>query len=251
MYADAVDEARRHGEFSYFYSYMSQPKVQLETFREWAGKSSDISYYLNAHHVDLLAWINKGSAKPVRVAASASTGVADHPPYELPAEDLITLVVDWETRSGNRAVAVHTASWVEPESDVHSQQGFTCIMHTGRVEVQQDQRGYRITADGKQVESRNPLFMKYSPDADGYFNGQNGYGYLSIAAFVDAVGEIVNGQRAPGDYDGLLATLRDSAPLTAVLEAGRRSLDEGGRMSIEYGNPSAPDLPTGISPCGV
>lgn len=33
-------------------SYMSQPKIQLQTFRAWAGISSDISYYLNSHHID-------------------------------------------------------------------------------------------------------------------------------------------------------------------------------------------------------
>ena len=43
-------------DFSFFDSYMSQPKHQLDTFRHWAGKSSDISYYLNSHHVDFLDW---------------------------------------------------------------------------------------------------------------------------------------------------------------------------------------------------
>ena len=35
---------------------MSQPKHQLDTFRAWAGKSSDISYYLNSHHIDFHEW---------------------------------------------------------------------------------------------------------------------------------------------------------------------------------------------------
>jgi D-galacturonate reductase len=39
---------------------MSQPKYQLHTFKSWAGRSSDISYYLNAHHVDFLLWAMKG-----------------------------------------------------------------------------------------------------------------------------------------------------------------------------------------------
>merc|ERR1712060_1025847 len=30
----------------------AKPKHQLETFKAWAGKSSDISYYLNSHHID-------------------------------------------------------------------------------------------------------------------------------------------------------------------------------------------------------
>jgi D-galacturonate reductase len=48
-YADARHRALKTlGEFNYFYSYMSQPKSQLETFKAWAGKESDISYYLNS-----------------------------------------------------------------------------------------------------------------------------------------------------------------------------------------------------------
>ena len=249
IYADAVVEARKHGDFSYFYAYMSQPKKQLETFKRWAGKSSDISYYLNAHHVDLSVWIVADGAKPVCVTASGASGIASSPPYNLPAEDLITLMVDWETRSGNKGIGVYSASWVEPECDVHSQQGFTCIMRSGRVQVLQDQRGYKITVDGRQVESRNPLFMKYSPDAEGYFNGQNGYGYVSIATFIEAAEMIANGEKTPEDFDGVLATIGKTAQLTAVLEAGRRSLDEGRKMAIRYEDTTDPTLPTAIAPC--
>lgn len=34
---------------------MSQPKSQLETFKSWAGIDSDISYYLNSHHIDIVS----------------------------------------------------------------------------------------------------------------------------------------------------------------------------------------------------
>jgi len=47
IYTDARDRIQKMGGFSYMNAYMSQPKHQLETFRAWAGKSSDISYYLN------------------------------------------------------------------------------------------------------------------------------------------------------------------------------------------------------------
>ena len=46
LYTDARDRIRDLGDFSFFQSYMSQPKSQLETFRAWAGKSSDISLSL-------------------------------------------------------------------------------------------------------------------------------------------------------------------------------------------------------------
>lgn len=50
------------GDFSFFTSYMSQPKSQLETFRAWAGIDSDISYYLNSHHVSLGARVSAEDA---------------------------------------------------------------------------------------------------------------------------------------------------------------------------------------------
>ena len=51
IYADARDRIASLGDFSFYSAYMSQPKTQLDTFRAWAGKSSDISYYLNSHHI--------------------------------------------------------------------------------------------------------------------------------------------------------------------------------------------------------
>jgi hypothetical protein len=58
------------------YSYMSQPKHQLDTFRAWAGKSSDISYDLNSHHIDFHEWCVESACRPVRVTTCGSTGVA-------------------------------------------------------------------------------------------------------------------------------------------------------------------------------
>jgi D-galacturonate reductase len=134
IYVDARDRIRTLGDFSFFQSYMSQPKSQLATFQAWAGKSSDISYYLNSHHVDF-----------------------------------------------------------------------------------------------------NPLFMKYTPDANGFFAGQSGYGYRSIEAFLLAAEAVRCGSAEPNDFNGKLATAQDTLLVTAILEAGRRSLDDQGRtLNIDY-----------------
>ena len=77
------------------YAYMSQPKHQLQTFKAWAGKSSDISYYLNSHHVDFHEWANHGIARPVSVVATGSTGIAKSK-YDIDTEDTITLTVQWQ-----------------------------------------------------------------------------------------------------------------------------------------------------------
>lgn len=42
VYSDARAKAAKLGEFNFFNAWMSQPKSQLETFRAWAGKDSDI-----------------------------------------------------------------------------------------------------------------------------------------------------------------------------------------------------------------
>jgi D-galacturonate reductase len=234
IYADARDRIRQLGEFSFFSSFMSQPKYQLETFRSWAGKSSDISYYLNAHHIDFNVWSVGHVARPLSVTALASCGVAKA--QGIDAEDTITLGVQWENLgSGSLASAFYTASWIAPKSDVHSQQRFYYLGQKGEVQIDQAHRGYSLATDAAGFCSPNPLFMKYTPDAQGYFSGQSGYGYRSIEAFVDAVEQVRNGLASTEDFRGGLATIDDTVLVTAILEAGRRSIDSGGMPhQIEY-----------------
>ena len=233
IYADAKDRLRDLGDFSFFHSYMSQPKSQLDTFRAWAGKSSDISYYLNAHHIDFMVWAVSGFARPTVVHASAATGVAEA--SGLPTEDTITLTVDWKNfPSGNNGTAIYTASWIAPRSDVHSQQRFYYMGQRGEVTVDQAHRGYSLATDASGFASVNPLFMKYTPDSRGMFAGQSGYGYRSIEAFVEAARRIRDGDADAASFRNQLATAQDTLLVTAILEAGRRSLDSGTPTRIEY-----------------
>ncbi len=234
IYVDARDRIRRLGGFSFFQSYMSQPKSQLDTFRGWAGRSSDISYYLNAHHVDFNCWAVSDRARPIAVSATASTGVASR--QGIDTEDTITLATQWENVDGSgMATAIYTASWIAPKSDVHSQQRFFYMGHRGEISVDQAHRGYSIATDEDGYTSANPLFMKYTPSADGHFAGQTGYGYRSIEDFVDAAAAIRAGTATARTYRDRLATLDDTVLVTAILEAGRRSLDSAGaRVRIGY-----------------
>ena len=123
---------------------MSQPKAQLETYRHWAGKSSDISYYLNSHHVDFHSWAVQDIARPSQVTATASTGVAQSAPFDVQTEDTITLTAQWENlESGNLGTALYTASWIAPRSDVHSQQRFFYMGHDRRSGAPWLRRGHR------------------------------------------------------------------------------------------------------------
>ncbi|KAH6565772.1 hypothetical protein BASA50_003373 [Batrachochytrium salamandrivorans] len=231
IYSDARERIRSLGDFGFFSSYMSQPKFQLHTFRSWAGKSSDISYYLNAHHIDMHIWSLKGHARPVSVTASAAAGVATGAPYDCVAGtmDTITLLVTWENiASGNPGTAVYTASWAAPKAEVHSQQRFFYTGHKGEVRVDQAHRGYEVATDASGYASVNPLFMRYTPDAHGYYCGQQGYGHQSIEAWADACLAIKQGKSTSADFVGQLSTLEDTLTVTAVLEAGHKSLQRGG-----------------------
>jgi len=240
VYEDARNRIRSLGDFSFFTSYMSQPKKQLETFKNWAGKSSDISYYLNSHHIDFHSWALQGLALPMRVVASCAKGISKKV-IDVDAEDTITLLVDWKNlESGNIGTASYTASWAASISDVHSQQRFFYLGHQGEITVDQAHRGYYVGSDSEGFRSVNPLYMRYVPDSKGNFVGQNGYGYKSFEAFVEAASRINSGEASPADFDESLATIESGIIVTAVLEAGRRSLDSKKPISIVYNDQLQP-----------
>eukprot|EP01061_Rhynchopus_euleeides_P019803 TRINITY_DN32491_c0_g1_i1.p1 TRINITY_DN32491_c0_g1~~TRINITY_DN32491_c0_g1_i1.p1 ORF type:complete len:436 (+),score=155.61 TRINITY_DN32491_c0_g1_i1:49-1308(+) len=230
VYNDACARMKHLGDFNHYVSYMSQPKSQLETFRAWAGISSDISYYLNSHHIDFHVFCMQGIAVPETVSAVASSGIAEKQ-LGRPCEDTITLTVTWRNiGSGNIGTAVYTASWVAAPSDVHSQQRWFCLMEKGELSADQAHRGYAVGQDSTGFASLNPLYIRNTPDAKGRYCGRLGYGYISFERFVDAATQINNTASTPEDFDDELPTGRSTLLVTAILEAGRRSLDSGNKQ---------------------
>ncbi|KAI0391423.1 hypothetical protein F5Y17DRAFT_407533 [Xylariaceae sp. FL0594] len=250
-YADARHKAvNQLGDFNYFYSYMSQPKSQLETFRAWAGVDSDISYYLNSHHVDICdSMVSPQGYVPVKVSASASKGIATGLGCVEGTEDTITLMVTWQkknkksTNPGDEerekdkiATGVYTASWTAPQkAGVHSNQYFHYLASGGEVRINQAKRGYDVADDAAgQLMWYNPFYMRYAPDEEGNFGGQSGYGYVSFEKFVDGCRAVNDGSLTPADLDARgLPTLANTIATTAILEAGRRSIDEEREVRIE------------------
>lgn len=69
--------------------------------------------------------------------------------------------------------------------------------------------------------------MKYSPSESGHFDGQRGYGYISIEKFIDAARAVNAKSAKPEEFDGHgLPTIANTVLTTAILHAGRISLDE-------------------------
>ncbi|KFY89294.1 hypothetical protein V500_05803 [Pseudogymnoascus sp. VKM F-4518 (FW-2643)] len=238
-YADAKFKAQKLGDFDYFYSYMSQPKSQLETFKAWAGVDSDISYYLNSHHVDICdSMVQQLGYVPTKVTATASKGGATDLGCDPVTEDTITLLVTWVKKSDPARVAtgVYTASWTAPlKAGVHSNQYFHYMASGGEIRINQAKRGYDVADDTVgQLVWYNPFYMRYAPDEEGNFAGQTGYGYISFEKFVDGIQALKEGRATLEDLDNRgLPTLKNTIATTAILEAGRRSIDEGREIKIE------------------
>lgn len=121
----------------------------------------------------------------------------------------------------------------------------------GEISMDQAHRGYSMADDASsRLNGINPLFMKYVP-TDGKFSGQSGYGYRSIESFVEAVRDINSGIARVEDFDHKLASVATTYRTTAVLEAGRRSLDEKRTVHIVYDNSATPGknfcVPTGYA----
>lgn len=81
--------------------------------------------------------------------------------------------------------------------------------------------------------TRHSFYMKYAPDEEGNFAGQTGYGYISFEKFIDAVNGLNEGRLTLEQLDARpLPTLKNTIATTAILEAGRRSLDENRPIEI-------------------
>lgn len=77
------------------------------------------------------------------------------------------------------------------------------------------------------------FYMKYAPDEAGNFAGQGGYGYVSFEKFVDAVTSLKEEEVTLDDLDKRgLPTLQNTIATGAILEAGRRSIDEKRTIEI-------------------
>jgi hypothetical protein len=68
----------------------------------------------------------------------------------------------------------------------------------------------------------------------------------SFEAFVDAVRDIKAGNASPEDFDGALATIGTTFLTTAILEAGRRSLDDNSRPYDILYEGADKELPSGL-----
>ena len=161
----------------------------------------------------------------------------------------------WRYASGSTGLSVTTSSWVAPTADCHTQQYFHYMGHAGEMRCDQAHRGYSFSSEPAcggtgALATLNPLYMRYTPDSRGRFAGQTGYGYRSIEAFV-AAGQALQRGEPLAEVAAGLASVAATIYVTAVLEAGRISLDNGGKaVRIVYADSGSGPADVTAKPTG-
>jgi D-galacturonate reductase len=88
--------------------------------------------------------------------------------------------------------------------------------------------------------------MKYTPDGRGNFAGYEGYGFRSLATFVEAANQLRAKRTSWQEACDSLASVNSVTTMltTAILEAGRVSLDTKKAVQIVYDGSG--DRPVGL-----
>ena len=100
--------------------------------------------------------------------------------------------------------------------------------HSGELRIDQAHRGYTSAVDDGSYASHNPLYIRYTPDDKGHYVGHGCYSHRSIEEWADACVKVNEGKITREEAERLIPTIETSAVVTAILEAGRKSLDAGG-----------------------
>lgn len=193
--------------------YSQRIAIPTEVFAAWA-KDTNIFQYLGIHYVDLVQWLT--NARPARLCCRGSTGALRE--LGLETWDSVHVWLVWRRRNGEEFLSQYNLSWVDSNlSPALSDQRFSVLGSRGRYEVDQRDRGIAATLHGQGLQYVNPWFSEILPTPDGGLEMQ-GYGFRSIACFLDDARVILEARARPAEFIGRRPTFEDCLDSTRVIE---------------------------------
>lgn len=235
-------EAGLYGSINHVYSLMTQRRDMLDIYQRWfdMDRGLNINHYLGSHYIHLTGYITDAVPLDVR-ATSQGRKTADtlHPDVA----DVIETQVRWRDNNGHVFTSYHVSGWNDPhETESMTYQEIHMLTEKGHVDSDQRYRGFRKVISGKGYEAVNPYFFNLTRNPLGELNLNTKYGYLSVKTFVQAAMAVLQRELSLDELDKKLPTIRESAKVTAILEAADLSLknnsrviavnSEGGRFSV-------------------
>ncbi len=206
------DIARRIGPPLYGIAYLEEPlEVSTSTFK-WA-ESSDPFSYVGPHWTDLIYHYYR--SKPVALTAVGQKKRLARDGIN--AYDAVQVRVDFE----NGMSITFMNNWVTPadfEGPVN--QGHEIVGADGKVESDQQYRGFRFWSAGGGSRTANNHFTRDVPRLDGT-RGYIGYGVDSLVAGVLAVARVKLLGAKLSDLEGTYPTAEEGRITVAIVHAAR------------------------------
>lgn len=221
--ARAAIAAGKFGVLEYAYLWM-ETSLDLPTnvFRKWAHHSSP-AWVVGIHMYDLGRWLLDAAPESV-YATGQKRKLAG-----LGIDTFDSMQSHIRLKGGGTMIV--TANWITPlafESRVN--QGVRLVGTEGFVEIDLQDRGavYCVGAEG--MKRPNEAFYHEYRGSDGRLR-YSGYGYESIASFVENVRFLKEGGRL-ADLDGRYPSGLDGLRATQVALASHQSIESGAPVAI-------------------
>jgi len=200
--------------------YSQRISIPTRVFRDWVARTN-VFQYLGVHYVDLAYFLL--GYQPTMVSAYGTSGVLRA--QGIDAFDSIHVMLEWEGRTeSERLISQFNTNWIDPEcTSAMSDQRFKIVGTAGRLELDQRNRGIELVCASSGIRHVNPYFSEFLPGPDGQPEFQ-GYGYRSIACFLDDVTSLRNGTVTIEALERCRPTFRQAAVSTAVIDAVNSAL---------------------------
>lgn len=205
--------------------YSQRISVPTLIFRDWVDRTN-IFQYLGVHYVDLAYFLF--GYRPVRLTAHGVNGVLREKGID--AFDSIHVMLEWvDPITGSTLLTQYNTNWIDPDcSSAMSDQRYKIVGTRGRLEIDQRNRGIELVREGEGVRYPNPYFSEFLPGPDGVPEFQ-GYGYKSIACFIDDVRALRAGSKSLEQLESCRPTFGQSLVSTAVVDAVNAALGSPGQ----------------------
>lgn len=203
-------------------------KIEMPTivFSDWI-ENSNVFQYLGVHYVDMIYFLT--SYKPEKAMAVGTYGILQEKGID--TYDSIHATIVWYNKAymEQKMVTQFSTSWIDPStSSAMSDQKYTIIGTTGRIESNQKHRGVEVTTESEGIQSINPYFSKYLDNTTGG-KTYSGYDFKSISQFLTDVNQVIKDIVFDKELYEFRPTLEDTLPTSSVIDAVNKSL-------IDYSN---------------